>query len=134
MAGRLNKPILPIFLDETPIPDEFLYYLSIHQAIKHGEQDWAPRLTASLSRWSKPRRQAAELLFSSAREGRPKIAKAKKRAKGGWSLLAGLLGLSWLTLAAATPFTPVGADIAIAAETVRAAFYAVEGLFLGRGA
>jgi hypothetical protein len=34
IAGRYAKPILPLFLDDTAAPDEFLYYLSIHQAIR----------------------------------------------------------------------------------------------------
>jgi hypothetical protein len=34
IAGRYGKPILPLLLDDATAPDEFLYYLSIHQAIR----------------------------------------------------------------------------------------------------
>lgn len=48
MAGRYDKPILPIFLDDAPAPDEFLYYLSIHQSIRLDEADWRTRLACAL--------------------------------------------------------------------------------------
>jgi hypothetical protein len=48
MAGRCNKFILPVFIDSTPAPDDFLYYLSIHQAVRIGAPDWRAQLARAL--------------------------------------------------------------------------------------
>jgi hypothetical protein len=48
-AGRYNKFILPVFLDETPAPDDFLYYLSIHQAVRVGAPGWREQFFAALT-------------------------------------------------------------------------------------
>lgn len=57
MASRYNKPILPIFIDEAPAPDAFMYYLSVHQAIRLSEPDWRVRLLCALEAMEKGRRR-----------------------------------------------------------------------------
>lgn len=58
-ASRLNKPILPIFIEPVRAPDEFLYYLSVHQAIHLGEPGWRDRLFCALEAMEKGQRRWA---------------------------------------------------------------------------
>lgn len=58
-ASRLNKPILPIFIEPVRVPDEFLYYLSVHQAIQLGEPGWRDRLFCALETLEKGQRRWA---------------------------------------------------------------------------
>lgn len=46
-AARFRKPILPILLDDTLMPDNFVYYLSVHEAIKLSDIDWRERLSCA---------------------------------------------------------------------------------------
>lgn len=59
-ASRCNKPILPIFLDDAHAPDQFLYYLSVHQAIRVSEPNWRERFLCALEAMEKGRRRWAE--------------------------------------------------------------------------
>jgi hypothetical protein len=56
-AARFRKPILPILLDDTPMPDNFSYYLSVHQAINLADSDWRTRLRCALDALSQGRRK-----------------------------------------------------------------------------
>lgn len=63
-ASRFNKPILPIYLDDATAPDEFQYYLAVHQAISLSEADWRIRFLCALEamekghrRWFAPKRK-----------------------------------------------------------------------------
>lgn len=47
-ASRFGKPIVPVFLDGAEMPDEFAYYLSVHQAIRLSETGWRTRLLCAL--------------------------------------------------------------------------------------
>jgi hypothetical protein len=58
-ASRMNKAILPIFLEDVRAPDEFLYYLSVHQAIRISEPDWRDRLFCALEAMEKGQRRWA---------------------------------------------------------------------------
>jgi hypothetical protein len=48
LAGRFDQPIIPVFIDDATAPDEFLYYLSIHEAIRVSEPDCIERLHKAL--------------------------------------------------------------------------------------
>jgi hypothetical protein len=56
-ASRFNKPILPFFIDAAHAPDEFLYYLSVHQAIRLSEPDWRSRLLCALEAMEQGRKK-----------------------------------------------------------------------------
>ena len=56
-AARLHKPLLPILLDDLPIPDDFAYYLSVHQAISLADRDWQTRLRCALDALTKGQRR-----------------------------------------------------------------------------
>lgn len=58
-ASRLNKPILPVFLEDVRVPDEFLYYLSVHQAIRVSDAGWRDRLSCALETMERGRRRWA---------------------------------------------------------------------------
>jgi hypothetical protein len=53
-AGRANKVMIPVFLDDTPVPDEFMYYLSIHQGVRVSWSDWRQRFISALRRCARP--------------------------------------------------------------------------------
>jgi hypothetical protein len=62
MAGRYDKPILPILLDDAQMSDAFLYYLSIHEALRVCDSDWDERFSAALAALSgAPHRPAIAL-------------------------------------------------------------------------
>jgi hypothetical protein len=81
MAGRFNRPILPVFLDAMPAPDEFLYYLSIHQAIKAGHPDWRADFLGALADWSKPKRRKPSLSPAPVAAAAPSRPPARRREK-----------------------------------------------------
>lgn len=54
-AARFDRPILPVRLDEAPIPDSFLYYLSVHQLIDAADPDWRHRFDCALAALSRRR-------------------------------------------------------------------------------
>jgi hypothetical protein len=52
-AARFDKPIMPVRLDEAPIPDSFLYYLSVHQLVDAADPDWRYRFNCALATLSR---------------------------------------------------------------------------------
>lgn len=56
-ASRFDKAILPVFVDDAAAPDEFLYYLSVHQAIRYGDADGPRRFLCALEALEKGKRR-----------------------------------------------------------------------------
>lgn len=59
-AARMCKPLLPILIDDAPIPDSFAFYLADHQAVSLADRDWRRSLRSALDALSKGRRRWRE--------------------------------------------------------------------------
>lgn len=57
VAWQLNKPIAPILLDDTPMPDTFAFYLDGLPAIRLSDRYWKTRLRTALERMSRGARR-----------------------------------------------------------------------------
>ncbi len=53
-AARFNKIIIPVFLDDSKAPDEFLYYLSVHEAVRLRNEGALAHLAGALDALAPP--------------------------------------------------------------------------------
>jgi hypothetical protein len=56
-VGKLGKPIVPLLLDETPMPDEFGFYLGRWPAVRLDDPHWRVRLRSAAEAIARGKRQ-----------------------------------------------------------------------------
>ncbi len=56
-AFKLNRPIVPVILDETPMPDTFSFYLGRWPAVRLDDPHWKVRLRSATEALARGKRQ-----------------------------------------------------------------------------